>query len=177
MDADYQSTVIDMCTAHKKENRHKGDYRACVYTDTHFVKYGPCKQLEPELEMHSYMANHALISPNAPRVARISSITDGNTMYLLIERIQLVKHPPPDFHDRICQAITWLLKTPAPPDHSLGPLGGCRIRHRFFKDYKAPLDFPDKAKLNEYIQKVCILPRSSSFCLGGSTALQAVSHC
>nr|GAT53395.1 predicted protein [Mycena chlorophos] len=153
MTAAYESTVIALCAAHKKENRHHGDYRACIYTDSHFVKYGPRKQLEPELKTHSYIANYALTSPDAPRIAGISAFVDGNTMYLVIERIKLVAPPPSDLPGRICEAVIWLLQVPAPQGHSLGPLGGGRIPHKFFKDFKAPLEFPDTVKLSAYIQK------------------------
>ncbi|KAF7299907.1 hypothetical protein HMN09_00998300 [Mycena chlorophos] len=153
MTAEYESAVIALCAAHKKENRHHGDYRACIYTESHFVKYGPRKQLEPELKTHSYIANYALTSPNAPRIAGISAFADGNTMYLVMERIRLVAPPPSDLPDRICKAVIWLLRVPAPQGHSLGPLGDGRIPHKFFKDFKAPLEFPDTAQLDAYSRR------------------------
>ena len=33
------------------------------------------------------------------------------------------------------------LERPTSPNHVIGPLGGGRIRRKFFKDHKAPLPF------------------------------------
>ncbi|KAI0028702.1 hypothetical protein K488DRAFT_89467 [Vararia minispora EC-137] len=155
IDQEYKAAVIAACAAHKKENRHKGDYRACIRTERHVVKYGSRRELEPELMTHSYVAEYAKTSetPNTPRIAGIGHFVDNNSMYLLIDPIALIDPPPTDLYERICQALIWLTQVPAPPGHSLGPLGGGRLRNGFFKDNRAPQPFPDKETLNAYIQK------------------------
>jgi len=74
-------------------------------------------------------------------------------MYLVMEFITLTAAPL-DLIDRTAQALVWLSSVPSPPNHVLGPLGGGRIRHKFFKDYKAPLVFSSVEALQRYMHKV-----------------------
>lgn len=69
-----------------------------------------------------------------------------------MERIQL-QVSPPDLATRIQGAIEWLSKVPPPSNSKLGPVGGGLIRHRFFKDSKAPFSFSDTAMLDLYMMK------------------------
>jgi hypothetical protein len=72
---------------------------------------------------------------------------------MVMEHITLTS-PPPDLPERTAAAIRWLTGVPAPPGHVFGPLGGGLIRHRFFKDRKAPLAFSSIGALERYIEKV-----------------------
>ena len=56
--------------------------------------------------------------------------------------------------DRTAQAFVWLSSVPLPPNHVVGPLGGGPIRHKFVKDYKAPLLFSGAGALQRYMRTV-----------------------
>ena len=78
--------------------------------------------------------------PDAPRIARIvHHFVDQRTMYLVMERIKL-QESPPDLAARAQKAVKWLSEVPLPPNYALGPVGGGRIRHKFFKEFKAPFE-------------------------------------
>ena len=75
------------------------------------------------------------------------------TAYLVMEFIPLTAHPP-DIIDRIAKALACLASVPPPAGHSIGPLGGGYIRHRFFQDSKAPLRFTNVESLERYLYRV-----------------------
>ena len=81
-----------------------------------------------------------------------------------MEYIKLTDSPP-DLHER-AEALKWLSRVPTPPNHVIGPLGDGRIRHKFFKDYEAPLLFQSIEALERYMEKVrpclCFLKRPPS---------------
>lgn len=68
-----------------------------------------------------------------------------------MEGIKL-QESPPDLAARVQKAMKWLSEVPLPSNHALGPVGGGRIRHRFFKDFKAPFDSLDVKKLDQYME-------------------------
>ena len=74
-------------------------------------------------------------------------------MYLVMERINL-QVSPSDLAARIQEAMKWLSEVPLPSNPTLGPVGGGRIRHKLFKDFKAPFNIPDVGMLDEYMKKV-----------------------
>jgi hypothetical protein len=127
---------------HKEQNSQNANYRACVHIGTdYFVKYGAQRDLEPE-------------TPDAPRIAKIvHHFVDQRTMYLVMEHIKL-QESPPDLVARIPKTMKWLSKVPLPSNPTLGPVGAGRICHRFFKNSKAPFDFPDVEKLDRYMKTV-----------------------
>ena len=156
MNQDFQAEVIAVCKEHKKQNSRNDDYRACVYIGTkYFVKYGTLRDLKPELATQEFIFNHAQQpqTPVPPRIAKILyHFFDERTMYLVMERIAL-QESPPDLA-RIQEAIKWLSEVPLPSNPTLGPVGGGCIRHRFFKDFKAPFNLLDVGMLDEYMKKV-----------------------
>ena len=152
-----QTAVIAECTKHKEQNSQNADYRACVDIGTeYFVKYGVRRDLEPERATQECIFTHAQQSntPDAPRIARIiHHFVDQRTMYLVMEHIKL-QESPPDLAARIQKAVKWLSEVPLPSNHVLGPVGGGRIRHKFFKEFKAPFEFPDIEMLDRYMKNV-----------------------
>lgn len=159
MSQDLQTAVIAACTAHKEQNARNADYRArAVHIGTdYFVKYGARRDLEPELATQKYIFAHAQRSTtdaDAPRIARIvHHFVDQGTMYVVMEHIAL-QDSPPDLDVRIHKAMKWLSEVPPLSGQPLGPVGGGRIHHKFFKEYKAPFVFPDVATLDQYVNKV-----------------------
>ena len=158
MNQDLRTAVIAACAEHKERNRQNADYRACIYIGTnYFVKYGARRDLEPELATQEYIFVHAQQpqTPDPPRIAKVlHHFVDQRTMYLLMERIEL-QESPPDLAERIQEAMKWLSEVPLPSNHTLGPVGGGRIRHKFFKEFKAPFNFLDTSMLDQYMMKAC----------------------
>ena len=157
MNQAFQAKVIAACKEHIKQNSQNHDYRACVYIGTnYFVKYGTRKDLEPELATQEFIFNHAQQpqTPVPPRIAKIlHHFVDEVTMYLVMECINL-QVSPPDLAARIQEAIKWLSEVPPPSNPTLGPVGGGRIRHRLFNEFRAPFNIPDVGMLDEYMKKV-----------------------
>ncbi|KAF9512522.1 hypothetical protein BS47DRAFT_1382916 [Hydnum rufescens UP504] len=81
---------------------------------------------------------------------------DSRTKYLVMEFITLMAAPA-DLIDRTAQTLVWLSRVPPPPNHVIGPLGGGCIRHKFFKDYTAPLVFSSVEALERYMHKAYTL--------------------
>lgn len=124
-----------------------------VYRDG---KFGHPDALWPELQTQSHIFDYARSNPHpdAPRIPQVvHHFGDGRTKYLVMEFITLTAAPL-DLIDRTAQALVWLSSVPPPPNHVIGPLGGGRIRHKFFKDYTAPLLFSSVEALQRYMRKV-----------------------
>lgn len=134
------------------------DYRACVSIGTeYFVKFGNPMTLWPEIATQKYISEYAQSHADTPRVPHIPKVKYyfeyQLTMYMVMEYVALT-NPPPDLPERTAEALIWLSAVPAPPGHVFGPLEGGLIRHKFFKDYKAPLVFSSIGALERYIEKV-----------------------
>jgi len=150
-----KDAIVAACTAHKKA--HGYDYRAFIFIGTeYFVKFGNASALEPELATQNYISAYAEAHPTTPGIPRIPKVLfdfrHQHTMYIVIEYIHLADSPP-DIHKR-ADALKWLSEVPPPPGHVIGPLGGGRIRHQFFKNYRAHLHFSSVEALERYIEKV-----------------------
>ncbi|KAI6109448.1 hypothetical protein EDD16DRAFT_1886653 [Pisolithus croceorrhizus] len=133
--AAFEAYVVDTCTNHELVHQKDENYRACVSIGTdYFVKYGDPETLGPQFETQSYIYEYAKSDPDAPRIPKaIHYFGDRTTM--------------------IAQAVKWLSGVPPPPGPVIGPLGGGHIRHKFFKDFMAPLPFRSVAALERYMQK------------------------
>jgi hypothetical protein len=153
-----EAAIVDTCTKHKEAHWKESGYRDCVSIGTeYFVKFGNPKTMWPEIVTHKYIYEYAQSHADTPRTPRIPRVKhhfkDQRTMYMVLEPITLTRNPP-DLPERTAEALKWLYKVPAPPGHVFGPLGGGPIRHRFFKDYEAPLAFSSIGALERYIEKV-----------------------
>jgi len=152
-----KKSTIQICTKHREENRKKVNYRPCVFVPPrYFVKFGDRKTLRSEVATQRYISEYAKSqrdTPLKPRIANVVHYFEGPWWsYLVMEHITLTT-PPPDFIERIAEAVKWLSGVPPPVDHLIGPLGGGRIRHKFFKDWEAPLSFPSVAAVERYMEK------------------------
>ena len=153
-----EENVVRICKAHKAENWRKRDYRACAFVEPcYFVKYGDPKTLQPEITTQIYVFNYADSQPDKSCVPRIPKVKhyfqNERTMYLVMERITF-KDPPPDLIKRMAEALKWLSEVEPPPNHVIGPLGSGFIRHKVFKDFKAPLHFSSVDALERYLEAV-----------------------
>ena len=57
--------------------------------------------------------------------------------------------------EAVAKALQWLRLVPAPPDLTLGSVGGGRARHELFKNYQAPLPFSSAKALQNYMNQAC----------------------
>lgn len=148
-----EANIVETCTNHQLVHFTDDNYRACVSIGTdYFVKFGSIGTLWPEFQTQSYIFDYARSNPHpdAPRIPQVVHyFGDSRTKYLVMEFITLTAATI----DRTTQALVWLSSVPPPPNHVIGPLGGGRIRHKFFKDYKAPLVFSSVEALQRYMRK------------------------
>ena len=155
--AGLEDKVVAACTAHESAHRAEDNYRAAVRVDTeYFVKFGDVADLVPEIETQRYLSDYAMSNPGpgVPRIPRVLHwFQRGRTTYLVMEFVRLL--PTSSIADGVTAALVWLASVPAPDGHVLGPLGGGGIRHKFFKDARAPLRFSDVGALQRYMDKVC----------------------
>jgi hypothetical protein len=128
--ATLEKPAIEICTKHEKENC-KVDFRSCVLVPPrYFVKYGDPETLWPEVATQRYILEYAKSQPDTPLKPRIANVVhyfgDQQTSYLVMEYITLTPSPP-DFIERIAEALKWLSGVPPPVDHVIGPLGASAI--------------------------------------------------
>ncbi|KAG8758370.1 hypothetical protein FRC11_003771, partial [Ceratobasidium sp. 423] len=148
-----EAEIVKICTDHMNRNWRKDNYRAAVTIGTDFfVKFGNHTDLLPEIATQMYIFEHATSDPDAPRIPKVvHHFKSGCTTYLVMEYITLMPTPP-DMIARTTAALVWLARVPA-DNHVIGPLGDGHIRHRFFKDYRAPLRFSSVKALEKYMDK------------------------
>src|SRR5258708_19614721 len=155
-----EASIVEVCTNHELVHWRDKNYRRCVSIGTdYFVKLGELDALWPEIQTQLYIFEYAKSNPHpdAPRIPQVvHHFGDSRTKYLVMEFITLTAGAP---IDRTTQALVWLSNVPPPPNHVIGPLGSDRIRHKFFKDYTAPLLFSRVEALQRYMHKVrpCLL--------------------
>lgn len=156
-EAGFKDAIIAACDKHQEDNWKNDDYRAYIFTDVYFVKYGDYEALWPEIQTQLHVAAYAesLEYASRPRIPKVLHYfeKEKERAYLVMERIKL-SHSPPDLPGRMPEAITWLATVPAPNGHVLGPLGGGHIRHSFFKNYTAPFHFRSVQQLEHYVNQV-----------------------
>ena len=143
-----------------------------------FVKYCDSR-LFPEARTQQYIANLANLDAVAPGVPQVEHvfIDDHGGVYLVMEYIPLNTFRPwverdalpTDERNRrlqvaakaIAAALSWLMMCPLPVCCKLGPIGGGRMQHDFFRKEEAPLEFPSVEALEKYVNKARIMLLSS----------------
>ena len=100
---------------------------------------------------------------NGPRIPQALHYFEAQVeACLVMEYIELTHSPViTNLAERAAWALDWLSRVPAPPKDimgpskdAMGPIGGGLIRHRFFKDHKAPLAFSSIDALERYMNEV-----------------------
>ncbi|KAJ7803327.1 hypothetical protein B0H14DRAFT_2888321 [Mycena olivaceomarginata] len=149
-----RAKIVVRCQDHKKANWKKTDYRAAIPIDNeYFVKYGDVPTLAPEAATHQYVSEYAatVAAPGTPRIPTVKSyFIHEKSAYLVLEYVELTGSIDPE---TTAAALKWLAGVPLPPNHTFGPLAGGHIRHRFFKDYQAPLKFSSVEAIERYIER------------------------
>lgn len=152
--------IVRLCEGHERSHESEEDYRRCVVFEGFFVKFGNYKSLYPEYKTQEYLSKLAASDASAPHVPHVCDFftPDDGMAYLVMEYIEPTHSPVPDLPQRAAQALQWLRGLRLPDDAQICCLGGGRARHRFFKDYTAPLSFSSIEALERYMNMV--RPRS-----------------
>lgn len=92
MDEAAQVAIVKTCIEHRNANFGGAGYRACVTIDKkHFVKFGSEKTLGSEVATQKHIYHHAESDPDAPRVAKIlSTFQEQSLLYVVMEYVELV---------------------------------------------------------------------------------------
>ncbi|KAF8347169.1 hypothetical protein F5887DRAFT_49076 [Amanita rubescens] len=164
--AAFEADIIVTCAEHKQNHWRDVGYRACVTIESkkskYFIKFDHPKALWPEFLTQSYIYDYAMRHRNGPRIPQALHYFDAQVeAFLVMEYIELTHSPLiTNLAERAAWALDWLSRVPAPPEDvmgpskdAVGPIGGGLIRHRFFKDHKAPLAFSSIDALERYMNE------------------------
>ncbi|KAH7886430.1 hypothetical protein F5I97DRAFT_1928283 [Phlebopus sp. FC_14] len=163
--AAFEADIIAICAEHESHWRDV-DYRACVSIESekskYFIKFDAPRTLWPEFSTQSYIHDYAIRHRNGPRIPQaLHYFETQEKAFLVMEHIELTDPSLiTNLAERTAWALAWLSRVSAPPEDvmgsskdAMGPIGGGLIRHRFFKNNKAPLPFQSAADLQVYINK------------------------
>ena len=158
--AAFEADIVATCTEHEKSHWRDDDYRACVTIESkeskYFIKFDDPTALGPEFSTQSYIHDYAMHHGNEPRIPQALHYFEAkDNGFLVMEHIEL-SHPSliTNVAERAAQVLDWLSKVSAPSEDVMGPVGGGLIRHRFFKNNKAPLAFSSIDALERYMNEV-----------------------
>lgn len=133
--ADFEATVIRTCRAHRLSD---DDYPPRLLMGSYVVKYDSYKLLEPQVKTQRHVYDYAKTQGNAPRIPKVEYFfkDDEGLGYLVMEHVPVLPTLT-NLAERMADALNWFALVPAPSNHAIGLLGGGRIRHRVFNDFKA----------------------------------------
>jgi hypothetical protein len=165
--AAFEADIIATCAEHERSHWQDVDYRACVSLESkrskYFIKFNNPKTLSPEFSTQSYIYDYAMRHRSGPRIPQaLHYFETQKNAFLVMEYIELT-HPSliTNLAERAAGALHWLSEVLAPPEDVIGPskdvigpIGGGLIRHRFFKNNKAPLAFSSVDALERYMNEV-----------------------
>ncbi|KAL4067349.1 hypothetical protein V8B97DRAFT_2009416 [Scleroderma yunnanense] len=120
--AAFETTVISTCIAHERVHWRDKDYRRCVVIEqNYFVKFDDYETLRPRVETQKYIYRYAKSDASAPRVPELLHFFESEGMgYAVMEYINLTFPPVLEkAAEKAAEALKWLSKVPAPPDHAL----------------------------------------------------------
>ncbi|KAL4070554.1 hypothetical protein J3A83DRAFT_4372740 [Scleroderma citrinum] len=133
--AAFETTVISTCIAHERVHWRDKDYRRCVVIEqNYFVKFDDYETLRPRVETQKYIYRYAKSDASAPRVPELLHFFESEGMgYAVMEYINLTFPPVLEkAAEKAAEALKWLSKVPAPPDHALQKLYSASVllKHR-----------------------------------------------
>ena len=167
--AAFEADIIAFCAEHEQSHGQERDYCACVTIESkkakYFIKFYDSETLWPEFSTQSYIYDYAMRHKNGPHIPQplhYFESQDECVAFLVMEYIELADHSLiTNLAERTAWALDWLSKVSAPPEdimdpskEAMGPVGGGFIRHRFFKNYQAPVSFQSVADLQFYMNEV-----------------------
>ncbi|KZT04173.1 uncharacterized protein LAESUDRAFT_703740 [Laetiporus sulphureus 93-53] len=164
--AAFEAAIIRACAEHERSHWRENGYRRCLVIDGFFVKFDDYESLYPEFETQTYVFQCAKSNMSAPHVPEVIQFfhRDHQMSYMVMENLKFTPTPVPDLPQRAALAIQWLRDLPTPPPDRvrIGPLGSGHARHKFFKDYNAPLSFSSIQAIERYLNKAStkVTPRS-----------------
>lgn len=157
--------IIDACASLKDTNvlKYEADGAQPV-----FIKTG--SDLLGGAETQKYLYEQSVRDPTAaPRLPLVyDSFEIGRVgyrsarEYVVMEYIEaptveywLEKRPDmaESLHDKVAEAVRWILNCPLPPEPRFGPVGRGPAWHRVFADHLAPLEFDSVDAVQRYFNK------------------------
>lgn len=84
----------------------------------------------------------------------VMELVSGRRLDQLYETIDCFEDISKPYYDQIARGIKLLLSIPVPPDAKPGPCGNSVIKHPFFKDSEAPIQYDSVDILEEHINNV-----------------------
>jgi hypothetical protein len=168
--AAFEADIVATCAEHRQSHWRDADYRACVSIELkeskYFIKFDDPRTLGPEFSTQSYIHDYAMRHGNGPRIPQaLHYFETKEKAFLVMEHIELTDPSLiTNLAERAARALDWLSKVSAPPGDVMGPIGGGLIRHRFFKNNKAPLAFSSIDALERYMNEArcCLFFRVSA---------------
>jgi hypothetical protein len=165
--AAFEADITAICVEHQESHWQDIDYRACASLESkkskYFIKFDNPKNIWSEFLTQSYIYDYAMCHRSGPRIPQALHYFEAQRKaFLVMEHIELT-HPSliTNLAERTARALDWLSGVSAPPEdvigHSkdtMGPVGGGLIRHKFFKNHKAPLVFSSIDALERYMNEV-----------------------
>ncbi|KAH9991752.1 hypothetical protein BJV77DRAFT_516828 [Russula vinacea] len=157
-----EANIMEASTNHELVHSRDKNHRACVSIGTDcFVKFG-----DPDALWLNSKLSHTSLTMRAAHSPGGAPLRRQQDKYLIIELIMLTAAPL-NLVGRTTQTLVWLSSVPPPPDHVIRPLGGGHIRHKFFKEYMAPLLSSASRPYNGTCARRtrCSRPRPRSSCI------------
>jgi len=143
--------------------------------EKYFIKFDSPDALRPEFLTQSYIYSFAASNRSgggAPRIPQALHYFEGeHQAYFVMEYIEL-SNPSliSNLAEKTAEALRWLSQVPPPEDdigpnseQVIGPVGGGLIRHGFFKNHTAPLNFSGVDALERYMNRVRRCPHFFKF--------------
>ena len=159
--AAFENDITTLCAEHMQSHLRDKGYRACVSLESkgskYFIKFDDPTTLWPEFSTQSYIYDYAMRrhGKHGPRIPQALHYFEAQgEAFLVMEFIQLRDEPTSDLAERTARALNWLSEVPPPSEDVMGPVGGGRICHHFFKNHKAPMEFSGTDALERYMNEV-----------------------
>jgi hypothetical protein len=157
MSLSQREEIVRCCDHHEQAHRREIGFRRCVIFESYFIKYDSHASLSREAATLQYFYNMAANDSHAPRIPKVVDffVPKEQMGYMVVERVETTA-PTEDDYGAIAGALQWLSRVAAPPDLTIGSMGGGRARHPLFKNYEAPMNFSTKQALQFYMNLVSV---------------------
>ncbi|KAG8920055.1 hypothetical protein FRC01_000950 [Tulasnella sp. 417] len=131
-----------------------------------FIKFG--SELMGEAETQKFLYEQSVQNPSAPRLPAVYDSFEIGVVgcrrgYIVMEYVEdptvedwLEKKPDMAevLHDKVAEAVRWILNCPLPENPRFGPVGRGPAQHRVFADNIAPLEFDSVDAVQRYFHAV-----------------------
>lgn len=144
--------VIRLCRKHRSDS----DTSHLTYPSpngrTFFIKYRNASMAEARTQLYLHDRIIAARPRTTIRIPEIYHALDSNSgTYMVMEYIDIQ-----DFASdkQRAKAIAELTSIEPPPDAAPGPIGGGRVKHKFFKYSESPVEYRSVSELDNHVNNV-----------------------